>query len=77
MREEGAETNQIQQLKLQLQLVTVGTLLLDNKAIQSPKRFLMAQPTAYKKAFRLKALQQYTEKFIYTMEASRGKTDMT
>lgn len=77
MREEVAETNQIQQLKLQLQLVTVSTLLLDNKAIQSPKRFLMAQPTAYKKAFRLKALQQYMEKFIYTMEASRGKTDMT
>lgn len=77
MREEVAETNQIQQLKLQLQLVTVSTLLLDNKAIQSPKRFLMAQPTAYKKAFRLNALQQYMEKFIYTMEASRGKTDMT
>lgn len=36
----------------------------------------MAQPTAYKKAFRLKALQQYT-KFIYTMEVSRGKIDMT
>lgn len=77
MREEVAETNQIQQLKLQLQLVTVSTLLLDNKAIQSPKRFLMAQPTAYKKAFRLKALQQYMEKFIYTVVASRGKTDMT
>lgn len=36
----------------------------------------MAQPTAYKKAFRLKALQQYM-KFIYTMEVSRGKIDMT
>lgn len=76
MREEVPETNQIQQLKFKLQLVTVSTLLLDNKAIQSPKRFLMAQPTAYKKAFRLKALQQYM-KFIYTMEVSRGKTDMT